>query len=118
MTDSRLVPALRLMVQQIQTDVSAYIPSKGIRLQKKEITVWDGGTIDCYLLEPEGARAQTPAVLYCHGGGFFLPIQPMMMELAAQYAREVGVRVYLPEYRLLPEYPNPYPFRDCLSGLS
>ena len=117
MTDSRLAPAIRLMVQQIQTDVSAYIPSQGIRLHKKKMPVWDGETIDCYLLEPEGAHSQAPAMLYCHGGGFFLPIQPMMMDLAAQYALEVGVRVYLPEYRLLPEHPNPYPFRDCLSIL-
>lgn len=41
----------------------------------------------------------------------------MMMELASQYALEARLRVYLPEYRILPEHPNPYPFRDCLSIL-
>lgn len=60
---------------------------------------------------------ELPTMLYCHGGGFFLPIQPMMMELAAEFARELGIRVILPEYRILPEYPSPYPFRDCLSIL-
>lgn len=103
-----------MMVQRIQTDISAYTPSNKILLHKQQVTVWDGETIDCYIFEPEGALPKLPAMLYCHGGGFFLPIQPMMLELASQYALEVGMRVYLPEYRILPEHPNPYPFRDCL----
>lgn len=115
--DPRLAPAIQMMVQRIQTDISAYTPSNHILLHKKHVTVWDGETIDCYIFEPEDALPKLPAMLYCHGGGFFLPIQPMMMELASQYALEVGMRVYLPEYRILPEYPNPYPFRDCLSIL-
>lgn len=115
--DPRLAPAIQMMVQQIQIDISAYTPSNHILLHKKQITVWDGETIDCYIFEPEGAHPKSPAMLYCHGGGFFLPIQPMMMELASQYALEAGLRVYLPEYRILPEHPNPYPFRDCLSIL-
>lgn len=106
-----------MLVQRIQTDISAYTPSKKILLQKQQVTIWDGETIDCFVLEPEGGCPKLPTMLYCHGGGFFLPIQPMMLELAAQYAVELGVRVYLPEYRILPEHPNPYPFRDCLSIL-
>lgn len=60
-------------------------------------------------------KEAVPGMLYCHGGGFFLPTQPMMVKLAAQYARELGIRVFLPEYRILPDYPNPVPFQDCLS---
>ena len=115
--DPRLTPAIQMLVQRIQTDISAYTPSKKILLQKQQVTIWDGETIDCFVLEPEGGCPKLPTMLYCHGGGFFLPIQPMMLELAAQYAVELGVRVYLPEYRILPEHPNPYPFRDCLSIL-
>lgn len=115
--DPRLAPAIQMMVQRILTDISSYTPSKEILLHTQQVTVWDGETINCYIFEPEGAPAKLPAMLYCHGGGFFLPIQPMMLELASQYALELGIRVYLPEYRILPEHPNPYPFRDCLSIL-
>ena len=41
----------------------------------------------------------------------------MMISLAAKFAQELQICVYLPEYRILPEYPSPYPFRDCLSIL-
>ncbi len=115
--DPRLAPAIRLMVRSIQSDVSSSLSPDGLVLRREQAKVWDGETIDCCIFEPEGAGTNLPALLYCHGGGFFLPIQPMMMHLAGQYALELGIRVYLPEYRILPEYPNPYPFRDCLSIL-
>ncbi len=115
--DPRLLPAIQMMVRKIRTEVSSYIPPEGITLRKEQKAVWDGEAIDCYILEPEGSCPKLPSMLYCHGGGFFLPIQPMMMALAARYALEAGLRVYLPEYRILPEHPNPYPFRDCLSIL-
>lgn len=106
-----------MMVHKIQEDASSSMLPDALTIQKQRVTVWDGETIDCYVLEPEGGCMKLPTMLYCHGGGFFLPIQPMMLALGAQYALELGIRVYLPEYRMLPEYPNPYPFRDCLSIL-
>jgi len=115
--DPRLKPAIRLMVRNLHSDVSSFSAPDGLALRREQVTVWDGEIIGCYILEPEGGSERLPTMLYCHGGGFFLPIQPMMMHLAAQYARELGIRVYLPEYRILPEHPNPYPFRDCLSIL-
>ena len=75
MTDSRLVPAIRLMVQRIQTDVSAYIPSQGIRLHKKKMPVWDGETIDCYLKDLNN-------VLDCaHTVGAPVPMTASVMEI-------------------------------------
>lgn len=112
--DPRLTPAIRVMVRGIQEEVFSFSPPAGVTLCHVSHAVWDDETIACYVFEPEGGCPKLPTMLYCHGGGFFLPIQPMMMELAAQYAAELGIRVYLPEYRILPKYPNPYPFRDCL----
>lgn len=115
--DPKLAPAVRQLVRGIGAEVAAFAPPAGVALRREQAAVWDGEIIDCYILEPEGGCPKLPTMLYCHGGGFFLPIQPMMMHLAAQYVRELGVRVCLPEYRILPDHPNPYPFRDCLSIL-
>lgn len=116
-SDPRLAPAIHMMVQGIRADVSAFTPPAGVKLSTQQIKSWDGEPINCYVFEPEGGSDVLPAMLYCHGGGFFLPIQPLMMALSAQYALELGIKVYLPEYRILPDHPNPYPFRDCLSVL-
>lgn len=116
-SNPKLAPAIRILQQEIrkQSDSSSIL--NVCHYQKERVALWDGEFIDCFVFQPDGAEGSRGAMLYCHGGGFFLPIQPMMISLAAQYARELGIRVYLPEYRILPEYPNPYPFRDCLSIL-
>lgn len=116
-SDPKLAPAIRILKREIREQTSSYLLTNNCRFHKEQVTVWDGETIDCYVFQSDRAEGSLPAMLYCHGGGFFLPIQPMMVSLAAQYARELGIRVYLPEYRILPDYPHPYPFRDCLSVL-
>lgn len=116
--DPKLEGAIRMMVRGIQNEVLSFSPPAGVILYRETLTVWDGASINCFVFAPEGESGPLSSMLYCHGGGFFLPIQPMMMHLAAQFARELHIRVCLPEYRILPEYRNPYPFRDCLSVLN
>lgn len=116
-SNPKLAPAIRILKQQIREHSSSFLFSVNCHYQKEQVRVWDGETIDCYVFGPDGAGGSLPAMLYCHGGGFFLPIQPMMLSLAAQFARELQIKVYLPEYRILPQYPSPYPFRDCQSIL-
>lgn len=115
-SNPRLASSIRILTQQTSEQTSSSLQNI-CHCDQEKVTVWDGEKIDCYVFEPGSAGRSHRAMLYCHGGGFFLPVQPMMVHLAAQYARELGVRVYLPEYRILPEHPNPYPFRDCLSIL-
>lgn len=113
-TDPKMEGALRMMTRNFREETASFSPSAGVRLEKKRLDAWDGETLECYVFSPADAPNAIPAMLYCHGGGFFLPIQPYMMQLAAEYAAGLRIRVYLPEYRLLP---NPYPFRDCLRVL-
>jgi len=116
-SNPKLALALGTMVRNMRDESSSLLSQNGLPIRRERVPVWDGESIDCLCLEPDGAERSRGAMLYCHGGGFFLPIQPMMLRLAAQYAKELNIRVYLPEYRILPEHPNPYPFRDCLSIL-
>ena len=106
-----------MMVKGIRQETLAYRPPAGISLSRKTLTAWDHTVLSCFVLEREGVEKPGADMLYCHGGGFFLPVQPMMLRLAARYAEELNLRIVLPEYRILPDYPNPYPFRDCLSVL-
>ena len=112
--DPKLRGALRMLVRSLRDEVQAFQPPEGISLRRETVRGWDGGEIRCFVFEPEAPGA---SMLYCHGGGFFLPVQPGMMRLAAIYSKALTLRVFLPEYRILPEYRAPYPFRDCLSVL-
>ena len=116
-SNPKLAPMLKLLVKNIREETHRFDPPSGIRCRIEHISAWDNHEIECFVVEPEGCTEEIPSMLYCHGGGFFLPIQPMMLKLAAQYAKTLRMRIYLPEYRFLPDYANPYPFKDCLSVL-
>lgn len=72
----------------------------------------NGGAIDVYTVQPDDTKTR-PAILYCHGGGFMFPLQPMMITNSKVYSEETGARVFLPDYRYAPDYPFPTPFEDC-----
>lgn len=107
-----LAPMVRMVIQNLRQAARAWVPRKGISVRTIHVPSQDGETVECFVVEPE-KDGPLPGLLYCHGGGFFLPMETPAMELAAAYAQRLGVRVFLPEYRLLPEHPYPVPLRDC-----
>lgn len=115
-SDPRLAPMIRVMLHNLRIAVRAWTPPPGMIRRKCSCQSGESAEIEYFVVEPEGAVGQRlPGILYCHGGGFFLPLQPMMLALAAQYAKKLHLRVFLPEYRLLPAAPAPAAFEDCLA---
>jgi acetyl esterase/lipase len=57
------------------------------------------------------------AVLYIHGGGMMVGSPQSEANGAAQLARDLGVVVISPDYRLAPEHPFPAAVDDCMSTL-
>lgn len=108
-----LAPAVRMTVQNLRQAARAWRPPVGIAV-RIESAASQNGTVECFVVEPK-TDAPLPGMLFCHGGGFFLPVQASALHLAALYAQKVRIRVFLPEYSLLPESPFPIPLRDCLS---
>ncbi|MCR5741140.1 MAG: alpha/beta hydrolase [Gammaproteobacteria bacterium] len=111
-SDPKLKQAIKIMVLNLNEKAKTFKTPGGVTLREEKFTSEDSKEIVCYVFEPINKNEIKGNMLYCHGGGFFLPIQPMMMSLASIYARELSLRVYLPEYRILPEYQNPYPYID------
>src|SRR3954471_18842759 len=58
-----------------------------------------------------------PAVLYIHGGGFFVGSIDTEHGGSARLAQELGVVVVSVEYRLAPEHPFPAGLEDCYAAL-
>jgi acetyl esterase/lipase len=65
----------------------------------------------------ERADTPTPAILYIHGGGFFVGSIDTEHGGSATLARELGVVVVSVEYRLAPEHPYPAGLEDCYAAL-
>ena len=65
-----------------------------------------------------GKRARpSPCVLWIHGGGYVIGSAAMSQSTGGVVARELGVLVVSPEYRLAPEHPFPAALEDCYTAL-
>ncbi|WP_367923884.1 alpha/beta hydrolase fold domain-containing protein [uncultured Ruthenibacterium sp.] len=104
-----LVPVVRMLSINLRRETSAWSPPVGLWLTHERI-----GETECFVLAPD-PDALLPGVLYCHGGGFFLPLQCTSLRIASALAKALPARIFLPDYRLLPEHLAPAAFQDCLA---
>lgn len=103
-----LAPVIKMLAGNMRRAVRGWMPPEDLRFRAV------GSEPECFAVEPESDET-LPGMVFCHGGGFFLPLQTSALELAAVYAKELHIRVFLPEYRLLPEHPAPSALYDCLA---
>jgi len=54
-------------------------------------------------------------MLYIHGGGFVIGLTPNHLQMAANLAGKMKIRILMIDYRLAPQYPFPAAVDDCVS---
>jgi acetyl esterase/lipase len=96
--------AMRVRAEKFTSPVK---PPRGV----ERISVKEQG-IDGEWLIPHGAEEDS-AVLYIHGGAWFLGSTNTHRRLAGALAKVSGVRVLSINYRLAPEHPFPAALEDC-----
>lgn len=77
----------------------------------------DDHRVPLLIIRPENLSSPSPALVYCHGGGFVLKHSPRHIEYALRYAREAHCCVIFVDYRLAPKHPFPEGFNDCYATL-
>lgn len=90
--------------------------AKNATLTKGSYASSDGAQVEYYEFTPKETpkpEGGYPAIIYYHGGGFMLPIQKSMMQNSDIYAKHCGVKVFLPEYRRLPDSSCETIMSDC-----
>ncbi|MFM9972973.1 MAG: alpha/beta hydrolase [Beijerinckiaceae bacterium] len=83
-----------------------------------EATSPDGHAVPVKVAIPEGAKADTPALLYCHGGGYAFADIHTHDHLIRALAVLSGMRVFAVDYRRTPEVSFPVPLEDALTALA
>lgn len=72
------------------------------------------GGVSCEVVAPQ--RGDTGVVmLYLHGGAFCLGSPQTHRSITTRLAREGGITIHVPDYRLAPEHPHPAPLNDVLA---
>lgn len=91
-------------------------PDRDIEVKKGRI-----GRVPVLILKPADKHPEdtlSPALLWIHGGGYFLGMKEMVyMSRAADLVRKYGITVVSPGYRLAFQKPYPAALKDCYHTL-
>ncbi|HBP94845.1 MAG TPA: alpha/beta hydrolase, partial [Pantoea agglomerans] len=73
----------------------------------------DMGGVPGTLVTPDNLETDA-IVMYIHGGAYIVGEPAGYHGIGGNYASMLGARVYMPDYRLAPEYPFPTPVTDTV----
>lgn len=94
----------------IVSALSRLMPShRGVNIERHEI---DGMVTE--VISPKQGQPKAATVLYLHGGGFCVGSARTHRSLTTRLAA-AGMAVWVPEYRLAPEHPQPAAVEDALA---
>lgn len=110
-----MIPTMR---RDTTFDVTDEVLS-ALNVKRRDVTIesFGGGEIVMSILTRDGHSAPGPGIFHTHGGGMIsgtqmTGIQPLLPWIVEHDAVVVSVN-----YRLAPEFPDPFPVEDCYAGL-
>ena len=78
---------------------------------------YQGGDLTAAVLRPRDAQGPRPTVLYAHSGGLMFGDKFSGLDLVLDWVSDLGAIVITFDYRLAPEFPDPYPWEDMYAAL-
>lgn len=101
------------MVKELMSIAGRMKPDDNTQIQKIRI-----GKIPVIVLRPSVPPEKMPALLWIHGGGYFLGMKEMVyLSRAADLVNKFGITVISPGYRLALQKPYPAALQDCYRTL-
>lgn len=90
---------------------------RGISVQDVVFPGYQGDDLTAAVLRPMDATGPRPAVLYAHSGGLMFGDKFSGLDLVLDWVCGLGVTLITVDYRLAPEFPDPYPWEDMYAAL-
>jgi acetyl esterase/lipase len=112
-----MIPLLRQGASPFDLSVDDVLAEAGIARRDVTIPGHDGDEIQVSVLSRQGRTGIGPGVFHTHGGGMILGDRFVGLQHFLRWITEFDAVVVTVEYRLAPEFPDPYPVRDCYAGL-
>lgn len=112
-----MIPLLRQGPSPMELSVDDVLAEAGVERRDVTIPGYDGGEITVSVLRREGHSGTGPGVYHTHGGGMIFGDQFVGLQHVLPWITELDAVVVTVAYRLAPEFPDPYPVRDCYAGL-
>jgi monoterpene epsilon-lactone hydrolase len=106
----RLEVPLAQVRERYNQELARNLPPAGVSISKVDMS-----GIPATLVTPDEIKSDR-ALFYIHGGGYLGGGPSGYHGIAGHYARMLGARVYLPDYRLAPEHPFPAALEDTFAA--
>lgn len=98
-------------------DTLQLLGERGFTWRDVAITGHEGGEIVVTVVEKEGRTGTGPGFFHTHGGGMIIGNRWLGISGFLDWAERFNGVIVTVEYRLAPEFPDPYPVEDCYAGL-
>jgi acetyl esterase/lipase len=110
-----MLPALR--EGMTGAEVLALLDQRDIQTRDVTIAGHDGDDIVVSVIERRGRTGTGPGIFHTHGGGMIIGDRWLGVTEFLDLIEQHDAVVVTVEYRLAPEFPDPYPVEDCYAGL-
>ncbi|AUA17275.1 alpha/beta hydrolase fold domain-containing protein [Streptomyces sp. SID8361] len=97
--------------------VDDVLAEAGVSRRDVRIPGYEGADIVVSVLAREDHTGLGPGIFHTHGGGMILGDRFLGLPQILPWIVEHDSVAVTVEYRLAPEYPDPYPVEDCYAGL-
>lgn len=97
--------------------VAETLAGRDVEHREYEMAGHGGDRIVVSAFRPRAVPDSRPAVLYAHSGGLMFGDRFNALDASLDWVERLGAVLICPEYRLAPEYPDPYAREDMYAAL-
>ncbi|GHH18755.1 alpha/beta hydrolase [Streptomyces rubradiris] len=112
---AEMIPVVRANPPYQLTDED--FDAMGVTVRDVTIAGHQGDDILVSVITPKGHQHRGPGIYHTHGGGMVTGDRFAGIQHAIPWAVDNDAVLVTVEYRLAPEFPDPYPVEDCYAGL-
>jgi acetyl esterase/lipase len=110
-----MIPLMRQA--PIAAPVDDLLAERGISRSDVTIAGHEGAEIVVSVLAREGRTGTGPGIFHTHGGGMIIGDRFVGIAGIVDWIERFDAVCVTVEYRLAPEFPDPFPVEDCYAGL-
>lgn len=111
-----MIPLLRQGLP-VSADPDVLLAEAGVERVDHTIPGYEGGSIEVSVLRRIGRTGVGPGIYHTHGGGMIIGDRFVGLGQILPWIVDHDAVAVTVEYRLAPEFPDPYPVEDCYAGL-
>lgn len=116
---STLTPEMIPLMRESQVTAPIDEVLSGRKVTHREITIpgYQGADLVASIFAREDHVSPGPGIFHTHGGGMIIGDRFTGIDVMLDWVERFDAVCISIEYRLAPEFPDPYPVEDCYAGL-